>query len=359
MSIRKIRTLVVDDSGLIRAMLKNGLTRDPRIEVVDTAGDGIEAIAKIKQHRPDVVTLDVEMPRMNGIGVLERVAGRVPIAFVMVSTLTKAGANITFEALHKGAFDYVAKPTAVNQTASQEFLDRLIRVVVAGGLAKSRGQLKVLSRQSQGSTAPKLPPCKERGWLVGIGISCGGPQTLTKMLPAFPSDFVPIVITQHMPSPFTTSFAANMDRLCAANVSEAKDGEKIENGRIYIAPGTHHVRVARRGVDLCIRLDDGPKVSLHKPSVDVMMASIARTCGSRAIGVIMTGMGDDGSRGIVEMHNTGAYTIAQDEESSLVYGMPKSAVATGCVDHSVSLDKIPKAIVKLMERGVRSAAGTR
>lgn len=358
MSFRRIRTLIVDDSSLIRAMLQRGLSQDPRIEVVGMAEDGVEAISKIKLLRPDVVTLDVEMPRMNGIAVLDRVAGRVPIAFVMVSTLTKSGANITFEALQKGAFDYVTKPTGSGQAATQVFLDQLIRRVVAASQAKSRGRLKILSKQAQGSTAPQLPPCKERGWVVGIGISCGGPQTLTKMLPAFPSDFVPIVVTQHMPSPFTTSFADNLNRLCAANVSEAKDGDKIENGRIYIAPGTHHLRVTRNGVDLRIRLDDGPKVSLHKPSVDVMFASIARTCGSRAIGVIMTGMGDDGSRGIVEMHKTGAYTVAQDEESSLVYGMPKAAAATGCIDHNVALDRIPAAIVKLMERGVRAAVGS-
>ncbi|MFH1419240.1 MAG: chemotaxis response regulator protein-glutamate methylesterase [Planctomycetota bacterium] len=352
----KVRTLVVDDSPFIRTMLRSGLSQDPRIEVVGLAADGIEAIRQIKKLRPDVVTLDVEMPRLNGIGVLDRVAGKVPISFVMVSTLTKAGGSITLDALQRGAFDYVTKPGAGQHSELARFKQKLAGMVVAA--AKAKGRVKQILKAT-GGTAPTMPPCHVRGWVVAIGISCGGPQTLTKMMPAFPSDYVPIVITIHMPYPFTTSFASSLNNACAATVREAAEGDKLEQGTILIAPGSRHLRIARQGVDLRVRLDDGAKVSLHKPSVDVMFSSIARACGPRSIGVIMTGMGEDGARGIAEMHRAGAWTIAQDEETSLVYGMPKVAAATGCIDHILPLSRIPPATARLMEKGVRPAAAAR
>ncbi|HVP13704.1 MAG TPA: chemotaxis response regulator protein-glutamate methylesterase [Phycisphaerae bacterium] len=350
---RKVRTLIVDDSNFVRTMLRAGLSQDPRIEVIGFAADGIEALAKIQSLKPDVVTLDMEMPRLNGMGVLEHVVGKAPVSFVVVSTLTKAGAAVTLEALQKGAFDYVTKPKAGELATLPHFKSKLVERVLAA--ARSKGRTRNVIQKAM-SAAPKLPPCAERGWVVAIGISCGGPQTLTQMLPTFPSDFVPIVITQHMPYPFTSTFAAGLDNICAANVKEAADGDKLERGLILIARGTHHLRVMRRGVDLRVHLDDGPKESLHKPSVDVMFSSVARSCGPRSIGVVMTGMGEDGSEGIVELHRTGAWTIAQDQQTSLVYGMPKAAVATGCVDHQLPLSKIPEGIVTLMKRGVRQAA---
>lgn len=350
---RKIRTLIVDDSNFIRTMLQSGLSQDPRIEVVGLAADGMEGLAKIKALRPDVVTLDIEMPRLNGIGVLERVVGKIPISFVVVSTLTKAGGTITFEALQKGAFDYVTKPKIGDKSDLPAFKRKLIERVVAA--AKAKGRVRKIAGNAA-SSAPKLPPCRERGWLVAIGISCGGPQTLAEMLPSFPSDFVPIVITQHMPYPFTSTFATSMNGICSATVKEAEQGDKLEPGMILIARGTHHLRVVRHGVDLHVHLDDGPKVSLHRPSVDVMFSSVARVCGPRSIGVIMTGMGEDGARGIAQLHEAGAWTIAQDEQTSLVYGMPKVAVATGCVDRVLPMPKIPEGIVAFMQRGVRSSA---
>jgi two-component system chemotaxis response regulator CheB len=353
---RKIRALVVDDSHFVRTMLCAGLSQDPRIEVVGFAADGVEALSQIKQLRPDVVTLDIEMPKLNGIGVLERVVGKAPVSFVVVSTLTKAGAAVTLEALQKGAFDYVTKPKAGEIAELPRFKSKLVERVLAA--ARSKGRTKRVITGAM-SSAPKLPPCQERGWVVGIGISCGGPQTLTEMLPMFPSDFVPIVITQHMPYPFTTTFASSLNSICAANVKEAEDGDKLEQGLIIVARGSHHLRVVRRGVDLRVHLDDGPRVSLHRPSADVMFSSIARTCGARSIGVIMTGMGEDGARGIAELHGAGAWTIAQDQKTSIVYGMPKAAVAAGCVDHEVSLSKIPEGIVSLMQQGVRPALAAR
>ncbi len=348
-----IRVLVVDDSALIRAMLHRALQNHPRIEVIGEAENGIDAIKKIAALRPDVVTLDVEMPQMNGIGVLERAAGKVPVSFVMVSTLTESGGRITLEALQKGAFDYVTKPSATD-VRDAEFQDAVIRKVLAASLAKGKSR-QIL--RPPGQNAPKIPPNKVTGWVVTIGISCGGPQTLTEMLPAFPSDFVPIIITQHMPAQFTKAFASQLDAVAAMRVKEAADGDKLENGMVYVAPGSHHLTLRRSGVKMTIKLDDGPKVSGHRPSADVMFRSVAEQCGGRAVGVIMTGMGRDGADGIVAMHESGIQTVGQDEQTSLVYGMPKVAAETGHLDHVVPLHQIPQAINRLLKSGNPAAAG--
>jgi len=208
-------------------------------------------------------------------------------------------------------------------------------------------------------TAPTLPPNNVRGWLVALGISCGGPQTLYEMLPAFPSDFVPILITQHMPAPFTTAFAHHLNQRCAMEVREASHGEQIKHGTIYIAPGSHHMRVARQGVELRIRLDEGPLVSGHRPSVDVMFSSVAQVCGPRTVGVIMTGMGRDGTEGIVCISDASGITSGQDQESSLVYGMPKAAAATGRLDCVVGMKDIPATIAKVIQAGRPAGAQAR
>jgi len=340
-----IRVLVVDDSAIIRAIIGRALTQDPLIEVIGTAVDGIDALTKIRSLRPDVVTLDVEMPRLNGIGVLERVVGKAPVNFLMVSTLTQAGARVTFEALQKGAVDYIAKPTAAGKAALPEFKAQLIQKVRAA--ARARARRRVAPGAASGA-APTLPPNQVRGFVVAIGISCGGPQTLHQMLPAFPSDFVPIVLTQHMPAQFTGPFAQHLDRDCAMNVREARDGEPLEQGTILVAPGDRHLKIVRRGAHLYTALDAGPLVTGHRPSVDVMFKSLAAACGPRAIGVIMTGMGRDGAEGIVELSKAGAYTIGQDEETSYVYGMPKAAAATGCLDHVAPLPQIPAMVARLL-----------
>ena len=350
----KIRTLIVDDSRLVRTILRTTLLQHPNIEVVGDACDGIEALEKIAALKPDVVTLDVEMPRLNGIGVLQRVVGKAPVGFVMVSTLTQAGARITFEALQKGAFDYVAKPKTGGFAGMPAFRERLHEKVL--GAAKARGRQRLVdAARGGGTTAPSLPPNKQRGWAVAIGISCGGPQTLMQMLPMFPSDFVPILVTQHMPAQFTPSFAKHLDDACAMDVREAVHLDRPRPGTIFIAPGSKHMKLVRQGADLYIHLDEGPRVSGHRPSVDVLFDSVARSCSPRAVGVIMTGMGADGAVGMVRMRQAGAWTIAQDESTSLVYGMPKEAVKAGGVDHVVPLQKIPLAISKLLERGVKRA----
>lgn len=349
----RIRVLIIDDSPLIRGMLESALRQHPQIEVVGTAIDGIDALAKLATLNPDVATLDVEMPRLNGIGVLERCAGKVPTSFLMVSTLTQSGARITFEALQKGAFDYVTKPTPGQMKQLEDFRARLVDRVIAAAANKGQARRLVFTAKS---SAPTLPPNRERGWVVCIGISCGGPQTLHKILPAFPSDFVPILITQHMPMAFTATFARHLDADCAMTVREAVHGEPLQNGTILIAPGSHHLKIGRRGTEMIAELDDGPKVSGHRPSADVLFDSAARVCGQRCIGVVMTGMGNDGAQGIIRLRNSGAWTVAQDSASSLVFGMPKAAIETGCIDHVVPLDRIPQAIARLMAGGVKKTA---
>jgi two-component system chemotaxis response regulator CheB len=331
------------------------LSNHPQIEVVGHAVDGQDALRKIAALRPDVVTLDVEMPNLNGIGVLERAAGKLPVAFLMVSTLTDAGARVTLEALRKGAFDYVPKPQTSGASPA-EFEAELHRKVLAASRAK--GRARRLCAGAPETTAPRLPPNQIHGWVVALGISCGGPQTLSQMLPAFPSDFVPIVVTQHMPAQFTGPFAAQLDSLCAMQVQEARHGALLEQGTIYIAPGSHHLKIVRAGIELRIELDDGPKVSGHRPAVDAMFDSLARACATRCIAAVMTGMGSDGAAGTARLHAAGAWTLAQDAETSLVYGMPKAAAETGAVDQVVALGQIPAAIARLLHRGPRTRAMT-
>ncbi|MGD8451445.1 MAG: chemotaxis response regulator protein-glutamate methylesterase [Phycisphaerae bacterium] len=344
--------LVVDDSAIVRSILRGALERHPRMEVVGVAVDGLDALKKIAALRPDVVTLDVEMPRLNGLGVLERAAGKLPVSFVMISTLTQSGAQITFEALRRGAFDYVPKPETGNQAALEQFRRDVQRKVATAAKAKGRAR-RIFSKGDAKSAAPTLPPNQVRGWVVAIGISCGGPPTLTEMMPAFPSDFVPIVITQHMPAGFTKAFAKQLDGCCAMKVQEAEDGQPLVQGTALIAPGDRHLRLVRRGSLLLTKLDAGPRVSGHCPSVDVMFTSVAEACGTRSVGVIMTGMGRDGSDGIQALRAAGAQTVAQDQESSLVYGMPKAAAATGCIDHVLPYLQIPQALARLIKNDRR------
>lgn len=356
MSADKARVLIVDDSPVVRSILKSALSQHPAIEVVGMARDGAEGLRQIKALRPDVVTLDVEMPNMNGLEVLDRVGGKLPVSFVMCSMLTQTGARTTFEALHKGAFDYLPKPERGGFAGNPEFRTRLHEKVLAAARAKGRVRRIMRSAADVTSAVRRLPPGQVRGWVVGIGISCGGPQTLHKMLPLFPSDFVPIVLTQHMPAQFTASFAQQLDQVCAMSVCEAQEGMPLKPGTILIAPGSHHLRVLRRGVELCVTLDDGPKVAGHRPSVDVMFGSLAQACGPRCVGIIMTGMGRDGAAGLQILRRAGARTLAQDEETSLVYGMPKAAVATGCVERSVSLSQIPHAAAAMIQMAGAAAA---
>ena len=353
MAQKRVRVLVVDDSALVRGILKAGLSTHPQIEVVGVAADGREALRQISKLRPDVVTLDVEMPNMNGIAVLERAVGKVPVSFVMVSTLTQSGARITFEALRKGAFDFITKPQAGGIAGMPEFRKEVQQKVLAA--AKAKGVRRNIITGAGGG-APTLPPNKVRGWVVGIGSSAGGTQTLPKILPAFPSDFVPIIITQHMPPKFTTSFAQMLNSECAMEVREAQHGDQLRLGVVFVAPGDFHLTLVRNGVHVHIKLDHGDKVSGHRGSVDVMFTSMARVCRNRCVGAVLTGMGSDGADGIRVLNRAGARTVGQDQETSLVYGMPKAAALTGCLDAIAPAAEIPRKIAAFLKSSPVTAA---
>lgn len=351
MSSRKTRVLIIDDSVFMRSMLKGALSDSADIEVVGTAQNGAEGLRIIGRLNPDVVTLDVEMPGISGLEVLERTMKERPLPVVMVSTKTQRGAQTTLEALRLGAVDYVAKPLAKGSATLGSFRDQVVRAVQTA--AKSNRQ--VLGKQGEGvqSVTPVTDAASDV--VVAIGISAGGPATLHRMIPAIPKAFPPVVITQHMPGDFTGPFAKRLNNEARIEIKEAAQNDVLEPGKGFLAPGEHHMRVVKRGPKLVVKLDDGPKVSGFRPSVDVLFDSVAVAVGSNAIGVIMTGMGCDGSVGVQRFRAQGAHTIAQDQATSIVYGMPKAAFETGCIDEVVALQDIPKAIARAIRKLAVSA----
>jgi two-component system, chemotaxis family, protein-glutamate methylesterase/glutaminase len=341
---QKIRALVVDDSIFMRTILKGALSSTTNIEVIGTAQNGNEALEKIEKLKPDVVTLDIEMPGLTGLEVLERVMKKKPLPIVMVSTKTQKGAEMTFQALELGAIDYVAKPLADKSASLAGFRQKVVAAVEAA-FASNRARL------GAASTTRIMRPCVKdirTDTVVAIGISAGGPATLHKLIPTLPKHFPPIVLTQHMPADFTGPFAQRLSDESELEVREAKKGDQLKPGLLLLAPGSAHMTVLKQGSRYVIQLDDGPKVSGFRPSVDVLFNSVAEAFKDNAIGLIMTGMGCDGSDGIKSLRKVGAQTLAQDQESSVVYGMPKAAAATGCIDRIVSLAEIPDAIAKCL-----------
>jgi two-component system chemotaxis response regulator CheB len=334
-----IRVLIVDDSATMRSLISTILSRDPEIEVVGEAGDPLEAREAIKRLNPDVLTLDVEMPNMNGIDFLEKIMRLRPMPVVMVSTLTVRGAEATMEALELGAIDCVAKPS----TGGLEGFHDLPFKVKAAAKAKVRPL-----RQAEPG-APKLAPLEHtpNDCIIAIGSSTGGVEALITVLSRFPANCPPTVITQHMPATFTKSFSERLDRLCAPKVAEAYDGAVLESGRIYIAPGGDtHLEISGGSSGLRCRLSDGPAVNGHRPSVDVLFRSVAKVAGPKAIGAILTGMGRDGAEGLLAMRRAGARTVGQDESSSVVYGMPKAAFEIGAVERQAPLERIAAELLK-------------
>jgi two-component system, chemotaxis family, protein-glutamate methylesterase/glutaminase len=340
MSDSPIRVLIVDDSVFMRSMLKSALTKAEDITVVATAQNGQEGLKKLRELKPDVMTLDVEMPGLTGLQVLEQVMKDSPLPVIMVSTKTQKGAEATLDALQIGAVDCVAKPLGEKSATLQTFRDSVTHAVRTAA-ASNRDRLAKPKRRVAKPTAVDGFP---EDALVAIGISAGGPATLHEMIPAIPEQFPPVVITQHMPGGFTKPFAKRMDAHCRIHVKEAEDGEPIRPGTVFIAPGDKHFRVKRRASGIVAALDHGPKVSGFRPSVDVLFDSVAGVVGGRAVGVIMTGMGNDGSLGVKLLKEKGAPTIAQDKATSIVYGMPKAAFETGCIDRVAALGDIPQAI---------------
>jgi two-component system chemotaxis response regulator CheB len=347
------RVLIIDDSALMRKLLSALLSEDPDVEVVGAAPDPLVAREMIKALNPDVVTLDVEMPHMDGLTFLRKIMTLRPMPVVMISTLTQAGAEVTLESLEAGAVDFVAKPTSSVGPAMAALAEELRAKVKAA----AHTRVRVRSAQPK----PRLPQRqalnRQTGKILLIGASTGGVEALKTLLMDMPPDCPPTLVTQHMPERFTAAFANRLNRECPMAVYEATDKQRIEPGCVYIAPGAHHLELARDGLAWTCRLHDGPPVSGHRPSVDVLFRSGARLAGSKAIGVILTGMGKDGAEGLLEMRKAGASTLGQDEATALIYGMPRVAFERGAVERQYPLTELAGAIVDRC--GERTAVGAR
>ena len=343
----RIKVLIVDDSATMRSLIGAVLRRDAEIEIVGTAGDPLEARAKIKDLEPDVLTLDIEMPNMNGLEFLEKIMRLRPMPVIMVSTLTQKGADATLEALEIGAFDCIGKPgpDADVVTAFGELVDKV--------KAAARARVRPLG-QSSGQVAPG-PRFVPNGRIVAIGSSTGGVEALLTILSRYPANCPPTVITQHMPAAFTKSFAERLNRACAAEVSEAWDGAPLQTGKVYLAPGgATHLEVAGQSPRCILR--EGDLVNGHRPSVDKLFFSVAHAIGAKAVGVILTGMGRDGAAGLKAIRDEGGRTLGQDERSCVVYGMPKAAADLGAVERQTSLERMAEAVLELCSHEQRERA---
>lgn len=363
-----IKLLIVDDSALVRKLLTEILSKDQDIEIVGTAVDPYAARDKIKQLNPDVITLDVEMPRMDGLTFLENLMRLRPMPVVMVSSLTQKGADVTLRALELGAIDFVAKPVVDVAGSLEKYADELIakvkmaasaRVSVRSGAPVRHAPMHIDERRSADAVLPAVSGRRvlrttER--IIAIGASTGGTEAIREVLAMLPPDAPAIVISQHIPAAFSKPFAERVNRSSAMSVCEAQDGQYILPGHVYIAPGDRHLLVERDGARYRCRLNDGPHVNRHRPSVDVMFRSVAQNVGPNATGVILTGMGDDGARGMKEMLDAGARTIAQDEASSVVWGMPGAAAKLGAAEYVLPLQRIPDQILHLVADGPRTKA---
>jgi two-component system chemotaxis response regulator CheB len=353
----RIKVLIVDDSALVRKLLSEILSSDPAIEVVGVAQDPYIARDKIKELNPDVLTLDVEMPRMDGLTFLRNLMRLRPMPVVMVSSLTEQGADVTLQALETGAIDFVTKPKIDLENQLGEYREELLgKIKMAANvkpavLASKSTDLETQPKLSADAVLSKAAAKKHyrtTDRIIAIGASTGGTEAIKDVLVALPPDSPGIVITQHIPEAFSGPFARRMNSMCQLNVKEAEDGEQILPGHAYIAPGNAHLLVVRDGAKYRCQLSDGPPVNRHRPSVDVLFRSVAQNAGPNAIGVILTGMGADGADGMLEMHQAGAKTIAQDEKSSVVWGMPGEAVKRGGVDQILPLKKISAKLTEIV-----------
>ncbi|MBN2644272.1 MAG: chemotaxis response regulator protein-glutamate methylesterase [Desulfuromonadaceae bacterium] len=346
---RKIRVLVVDDSALVRQILTSGLALDPAIDVVGSASDPYMARDRIMELKPDVLTLDVEMPRMDGVEFLRKLMPQYPLPVVMVSSLTQRGKQITLEALEAGAVDFVTKPTTnVAQGLNSMLSELRIKVKAASTANVSHWKGKKAQRPATPLNGAVRALAESTDKVVAIGASTGGTEAIKKVVTEFPPTMPGVVIVQHMPPGFTKMFADRLNQLCAMEVKEAEDGDRIRTGRILVAPGALQLEVIRSGGIYQVRCRPGEKVSGHCPSVDVMMHSVAKQVGRNAIGVMLTGMGADGAEGMLAMKNAGARNIAQDEASSVVFGMPKVAYEKGGAERLVPLDNIASQVISLL-----------
>jgi two-component system chemotaxis response regulator CheB len=350
---RKIRVLIVDDSAFVRQALKEILQTDPQIEVMAVACDPYAAVLRIREEVPDVMTLDVEMPRMDGLTFLEKIMSQHPIPVVICSTLTGAGSSVAMAALQKGAVDIITKPKLGAKEFFEESRVRICDVVKSAAFARVRNRKPLAS-----TVAPKLTAdavlskptsqamIETTDKVVVVGASTGGTEALCELLRALPLDAPGIVVVQHMPEVFTARFAERLNTICRITVKEATNQDSVLRGQALIAPGNHHLLLKRSGARYYVEVREGPLVSRHRPSVDVLFRSAARYAGANAVGVIMTGMGDDGAKGMLEMKDAGAYNIAQDEASCVVYGMPAEAVKLAAVHRIMPLSQIANEVVR-------------
>lgn len=349
---KKINVLIIDDSAVVRNTLADIINADPRLEVMATAQDPYIAADKISRQVPDVITLDLEMPRMDGLTFLEKIMRQRPIPVVMCSSLTEEGSQSAFKAMELGAVDIIAKPRMNTRTFIEESKVRICDAVYAAALARVR-RLSTTRTVTPKLTADAVitkptsqAMVRTTEKVVAVGASTGGTEALRLFLEMMPMDAPGTVIVQHMPENFTRSFADRLNTICKVTVKEAENNDTVVRGRALIAPGNRHVLLKRSGARYFVEVKSGPLVSRHRPSVDVLFRSTARYAGANAVGVIMTGMGDDGAQGMLEMHEAGAYTVAQDQASCVVFGMPNEAIKRGGVDKVTALESIAGIVLK-------------
>ena len=348
-----IKVLVVDDSALVRQMLTELLSADPAITVVGTAPDPFVARDRIKALTPDVLTLDIEMPRMDGLTFLDKLMTLRPMPVVVVSTLTQKGTDAAIRALELGAIDYVAKPVADIRLGMVALGEELRAKVRTAAMAQPRARRPEAAPRTLLEADPTLSTATR---IVAVGASTGGVETLQQLLTQLPATAPAVLVTQHMPAGFTSSFARRLDAQCAMTVIEATDGRRILPGQVYIAPGSRHLELVRTGAHYACRLHDEPPVSGHRPSVDVLFRSVAKAAGAAAMGLILTGMGRDGAAGLLEMRQAGARTLGQSEASCIVYGMPKAAMQAQAVEAEMTIDQLAR---EIMRPRARDADGAR
>lgn len=354
--MEKIKVLIIDDSALVRKTLGEILGSDPGIEVIATAADPYIAVNKIKEEVPDVITLDIEMPRMDGLTFLKKLMSQHPIPVVVISTLTEKGADSALLALEYGAVEIIEKPKVKTRELLEKIKIELCDKVKAAALALVKRKTAQhflrandLTPKYDADAVLRMPVnsslIQTTDSVIAVGASTGGTEALRRFLEGMPVDAPGIVIVQHMPEIFTRQFAKRLNEICRITVKEAEDGDAVINGFVLIAPGNKHLLLKRNGARYFVELKDGPLVNRHKPSVDVLFRSVARYAGKNAIGIIMTGMGDDGAKGLLEMKDAGAFTIAQDEKSCVVFGMPKEAIKLNGVDKILPLTEISGFII--------------
>lgn len=344
----KIKVMIVDDSAVVRQVVAHAIQREPGIEVMATAQDPVFAMEKMKTHWPDVLIVDIEMPRMDGLTFLKKVMAERPTPTIICSTLAERGAQVTMDALASGAVSIITKPKAGLKSFLEDSANDIIHAIKAAACANVGRLRPALPRAVAAMPSPihTPPPAASLAYattdkLVAFGTSTGGTLALESVLTQLPPHCSGMVIVQHMPEKFTALFAQRLNSLCQIEVREARDGDRVRTGLALIAPGGRHMTVKRSGAQYLVEVRDGPLVNRHKPSVDVLFRSVAHAAGKNAMGIIMTGMGDDGARGLKDMHDAGARTVAEDESTCVVFGMPKEAIKHGGVNKTVPLDRIP------------------